>query len=53
MTNYDRLIDTIKQELYEYWTDTALWDESKANKTSHKILQHVEEFQNLRSKINE
>ena len=24
MTNYDRLIDTIKQELYEYWTDTEI-----------------------------
>ena len=48
MTNYDKLIDSIKQELYEYYSNISVWDEQKANKTSHKILQIVEEFQSNR-----
>lgn len=49
MTHYDKLIDSIKQELYEHHCNTAVWDEQGANETSHKILQIVEEFQQTRS----
>jgi len=48
MTYYDKLIDAIKQELYEHHSNTAVWDEQGANETSHKILQIVEEFQQTR-----
>lgn len=48
MTHYDKLIDSIKQELYQHHCNTAVWDERSANETSHKILQIVEEFQQTR-----
>jgi hypothetical protein len=48
MTHYDKLIDSIKQELYEHHINTSVWDERSANETSHKILQIVEEFQTVR-----
>jgi hypothetical protein len=53
MTHYDKLIDSIKQELYEFYSSTVLWDERVANKTSHKILEIVEEFQTNRNVINQ
>jgi hypothetical protein len=48
MTHYDKLIDSIKQELYEHHTNTSVWDERSANERSHKILRIVEEFQQTR-----
>lgn len=48
MTHYDRLIDSIKQELYKFHISTSLWDEMTANKTSQRILEIVEEFQSTR-----
>lgn len=53
MTNYDKLIDSIKQELYEFHSSTALWDEKDANETSHRILEIVEEFQSNRYSTNQ
>lgn len=47
MTHYDKLIDSIKQELYEFHS-TELWDEQDATLTSHRILEIVEEFQTNR-----
>ncbi len=49
MTHYDKLIDSIKQELYEHHCNTAVWDEKSANKTSQRILEIVEEFQQTRA----
>jgi len=49
MTHYDKLIDSIKQELYEHHSNTAVWDEKSANKTSQRILEIVEEFQQTRA----
>ena len=49
MTHYDRLIDTIKQELWEFYGDVAVWDEERATVASQRILEHVEEFQTVRS----
>lgn len=49
MTHYDRLIDSIKQELWEFYGDVAVWDEERANVASQRILEHVEEFQTVRS----
>jgi len=48
MTHYDKLIDSIKQELYEHHINTAVWDEQGANETSQRILEIVEEFQQTR-----
>lgn len=49
MTTYDLLIDSIKQQLYEYYSNTSVWKEQEANETSHRILEIVEEFQQKRS----
>ena len=49
MTHYDRLIDSIKQELWEFYGDIAVWDEQRANVAAQRILEHVEEFQTVRS----
>jgi hypothetical protein len=49
MTHYDKLIDSIKQELYEHHCSTAVWDEQGANQTSQRILEIVEEFQQTRA----
>lgn len=52
MTNYDLLIDTLTQELYEAYNRGASnlpWDASQAKSKSHKILMHVEEFQSKRT----
>lgn len=48
MTHYDKLIDSIKQELYEHHTNTTVWDEKGANETAQRILEIVEEFQQTR-----
>ena len=52
MTNYDLLIDTLTQELYDSYNQGASnlpWDASKAKAASHKILLYVEEFQAKRT----
>ena len=44
MTNYDMLVDSMSQVLYQdvYGTE---WDETQARVTSRKLLEMVEEFQ--------
>lgn len=47
MTNYQKLIDTINQELFKYWQSGStqqLWNEEEASRTSHKILTYVETY---------
>lgn len=54
MTHYDKLIDSIIDEIYYVWTETCSWDEDAvdtAKETAHRILQHVEEFQSNRTQI--
>lgn len=56
MTHYDKLIDTIKDHLYGYYISGQQkdgWDESDANESAQMILQAVEEFQTVRTKINQ
>ncbi len=48
MTNYQILIDTITNEMYQLYTTTDNWDEEQAVKVSHKILELVEKFQQKR-----
>jgi hypothetical protein len=51
MTHYDKLIDSIKSEIYQLYTTTDSWNEEEATQTSHKILTLVEEFQYQRTLI--
>lgn len=51
MTHYDKLIDSIKNEIYQLYTTTDSWKEEEATKTSHKILTLVEEFQTQRALV--
>jgi hypothetical protein len=51
MTHYDKLIDSIKNEIYQLYTTTDSWDEEKASQTAHKILTLVEEFQYQRTLV--
>jgi hypothetical protein len=51
MTHYDKLIDSIKNEIYNLYTTTDSWKENEANETAHKILTLVEEFQQKRKEI--
>lgn len=51
MTHYDKLIDSIKNEIYQLYNVTDSWDEEEATQTSHKILTLVEEFQQKRTVI--
>jgi hypothetical protein len=57
MTHYDRLIDSIIDEMYYLWTEVSDWDHENtqeiAKETAQRILEHVEEFQSTRSKINQ
>ncbi len=56
MTHYDKLIDTIKDYLYQYYVngiDGNIWSESETAKSAELILKAVEEFQNNRSKLNQ
>jgi|688.fasta_scaffold2123321_2 hypothetical protein len=48
MTNYDKLIDSIAEEIYFVWQKCEEWDEENVKKKAHKILQMVEEFQSKR-----
>lgn len=55
MTHYDKLIDTIIDEIYYVWTEVSNWDDEDnqetVKETAHRILQHVEEFQTNRTKV--
>jgi hypothetical protein len=55
MTHYDKLIDSIIDEIYYVWTEISEWDSEHAQEvsreTAHRILEHVEEFQTLRTGI--
>lgn len=57
MTHYDRLIDSIIDEMYYLWTEVSDWDHENtqeiAKETAQRILEHVEEFQSTRSKLNQ
>lgn len=48
MTNYQILIDSISNEIYQLFDTSNNWDEIETKKTSHKILTLVEEFQQKR-----
>lgn len=49
MTNYDKLIDAISNQIYLLNVSNETWNEDNAKKTSRKILEIVEEFQQKRS----
>ncbi len=53
MTDYQKLIDTISQELYHFWqkgSNQNEWDEDTAKVSAHKILTYVEAFQSSNKK---
>lgn len=53
MTHYDRLIDSLTEELYLFWKDGRAgfdWDAELANERSYAILKMVEDFQQIRAK---
>jgi len=56
MTHYDLLIDSIVDEIYYVWTEVSDWDHEETQETvretAHRILQHVEEFQQKQSQLN-
>lgn len=48
MTNYDMLVDSMAQVLYdEVYGKT--WSEKNAKKTSRKLLELVEKFQSIKT----
>jgi hypothetical protein len=49
MTKYDKLIDAITNELYQFTIINDSWNEKEAKRTSHRILEIVEEYQNSTS----
>lgn len=55
MTHYDKLIDSITDEIYYVWTEVSDWDHENTREivqeTAHRILQHVEEFQSNRNSL--
>lgn len=52
MTHYDKLIDSIVEEMWYLWSEnTTEWNEESAKVKAHKILTMVEEFQTTRSKV--
>jgi hypothetical protein len=54
MTHYDKLIDSIVEEMYLNWVeDGSTWNEVDAKIRAHKILTIVEEFQSTRTKVNQ
>lgn len=54
MTHYDKLIDSIVEEMWYLWSEnTTDWNEVAAKEKAHKILQMVEEFQTNRNKLNQ
>lgn len=56
MTNYDKLMDTIKDHLYGYYISGQhddKWDEDDAQSSAKSILEAVEEFQSKSAKLNQ
>lgn len=52
MTHYDKLIDSIVEEMWYLWSaNTTDWNEDAAKEKAHRILTMVEEFQTTRNKI--
>lgn len=55
MTHYDKLVDSIIDEIYYVWTEISSWDsdytEEITKETAQRIIQHVEEFQSVRNKL--
>ena len=54
MTHYDKLIDVIKDHLYQYYVngiDGNIWNEAETAKTAKIILSTVEEFQQQRANL--
>lgn len=51
MTNYDKVIDAISNQIYLFNVSNETWNEDEAKKTSRKILEIVEEFQSIRCSI--
>lgn len=54
MTNYDKLMDVIKDYLFLYYSrgkDRDEWYEKDAEETSRSILEAVEEFQSKSTQI--
>jgi predicted RNase H-like nuclease (RuvC/YqgF family) len=52
MTHYDKLIDSITEQLYYFWSsNTSTWNEEEAKQKAHKILTIVEEFQSKRTNV--
>jgi hypothetical protein len=48
MTNYQMLIDTITNEIYQLYATTDGWNEEKTKEVSHRVLELVEKFQTKR-----
>lgn len=44
MTRYDKVIDSIVDEIYSVY-NSKRWNEKEVKEKAHKILQIVEEFQ--------
>lgn len=55
MTHYDKLMDSIIDEIYYVWTEICEWDceetQETVKETAQRILQHVEEFQTNRTNV--
>lgn len=52
MTHYDKLIDSITEEMWYLWSEnTSEWNEVAAKEKAHKILMMVEEFQTNRTQL--
>ena len=54
MTHYDKLMDSITEEIYLFWQDGNKgfdWDDGLAKEKSYAILQMVEEFQQTRANL--
>jgi hypothetical protein len=55
MTHYDKLVDSIIDEIYYVWTEVSSWDadgsEFIIKETAQRILEHVEEFQSTRCSV--
>jgi len=53
MTHYDKLIDSIVEEMWYLWSEnTTDWNETAAKEKAHRILTMVEEFQTNRTQLN-
>ena len=54
MTHYDKLMDSITEEIYLFWQDGNKgfdWDDGLAKEKSYAILRMVEEFQQNRANL--